>query len=1521
MSEAVYHQYILRLQSLGRKEPVTFVVDGLEDSERADRQTTLDIVSELPSVQSEFRFLITGSERLYRELNLQKRNAVRIPPFTLSEPETESYLSDLEMGETDVRAFHVYTGGNIGSLHKVRTLLAAGTSIDDLLSEKKGTLAKLFEHEWAGLQAEEATESLLALIVFSHVPLTTRALSELTSFPESEIERQLRRCRFLDMSGSVWSIRAEAQRRFIADKLQHLRRRVEDQLIDRLFSKSEEHDSVVALPSQLVSAGKHVEALKVLTGEHFAQLLSHEGSLRSLKKHAEFGVISARSGGDTFSELRFSIIQSAINGTTLAASSTYEIEALLSLDLDDAAAALALTASTAEERLRQLAAAAGCFGKKGKTPPEQVVATVRELLKELESELTEPVLINIAADLLQVDQDLALQILEKAASSERADKAPSNQAGTSEARAAKDQSTDEPVAQVEAASRLRPVLDAAEFFVKKMPADELLKRISALGDSHKLFLLQRWLEVHRTNHRASEIALLALDIVLRDTSKPPKLRDLREIAIVVPHIADRQLSERVISRLEAQSSELTSHGTSEDAVRFKMLLLRAKQRWSPEAIDGDLIDLFAQVHGVADVGIRTACYAWMLYHLGLLCDKYAIENRTGVIAETTTHLLEAIDLLLGQTAEHYTAAVDAIRAICMAAPERAIELVRRFNTRERRDKGFSAIVRCLAVNKTYNDYAHIAVTGIESVTESEQREKLIVFLLHRITNDQAADNSLPVEPRLLVLWKKILHSTRKVQSLILTHKIIATSASLRKPMTLLTTAKDLWCDISDSSSKVSVGYWAVSELAPADREAAEEWLHMVREEARSSGAPSFMAGSQLFLTAELAGRVFARFVSEFPQEFDTALARLSNVVRMIPALDEQAQIWAEVGTCLFFRAKRDLSQRVVETKIEPILATDFTNDIPLQRQIVINVAPLLYLTAADSANARIERVLTSEEGDVARDAIAATILRKMLPSDFFQERERMEFQLSYSEAVAVLAQLKAIKSDSLIYRNVSRLCNSLCSRKNRISIRRNQVADILVDLKATVEKSLPDEQNIKHEGFLIACLAEILRCQIAETKQRDSGQWLALLDRSKKIENRADRVIVVSIVASCANGGGPFADGKWFEEVLSDVQNIPSDRDRVERYQWVAQILEPFDKPKCRITLKAGMLASTHIRDTGAMDKRQRILDLAHNIDPSFVDELIDLLDEDQANEAPRSLLKEHLKLLDARKEAASDVSRLSLHDYSVADLTEIAVRNIGAMNADRQIPQSVKLFMDLAEKSKRFPFMLTYPVWLWIIESALRKSTQQNAQRALPSFFENICCAAELAVNLLTRSGGGQRAPLLNVGETIVGPGARDQLFARVRKWIAEQAGAEIFISDPYFGPNDLDVVKTIAEVCPEKELTILTSREEINRATKGASAEEAFREAWDEMCEGGPPQTDVVVVGYGTEGKHPIHDRWIVSSGGGLRLGTSTNSMGTVRISEISEMDVSQAAEKINAIKHVLDRSTRHWDGQKLHRSRFTL
>ncbi|WP_395756662.1 hypothetical protein [Achromobacter sp. EB05] len=1524
LSEALYQKYILQLQRLGRQQQITFVVDGLVDSEKVDRQSTLEIFEQLPAIQSEFRFLITGDARLFKELDLHKKNALRVPMFPLSLPESAEYLADLKLDEVNVRALHTYSSGNVGLLHKLRLLLMQGASLDDLLTQKKGTLSEIFEYEWESLRLNDLCHLVIGFIVFSHAPLDTPALSELANINSTEVDSMLGRCKFLvcDDSNGCWSIRSPAQQQFVSEKLIGIKKDVEEKLIKWLMGREGDRQATLALPSQLVAAGQHVEVLRRLSGDHFSRLLSQENSLRELKNHAEYGVISARKNGDIYSELRFSLIQSSINGTTLEGSSMHEIEALLSLGMEDAAAALALSATTAEERLRQLALAVGCFGRMGKEPPPQVLSAVTELLSDLEDELPEPVLVSIAADLFAVDIKLSLQILERSAKSARKHRRNSEGAtqGPTGAVAAQDENINEAGGGQEYYSKVRPVIDAATRFVRAMSADDVLRRVEYLSEAHKLFVLQRWLEAHCRHEDAPKIALLALDIVLRDTSRSPRIRDVREIAVVAPHVTDPEISERLTTRLEVQSKELIGHGTSEESVRLRMTLLRAKHKWNPCAVDIELIDLFVEVHEVADVGIRTACYAWMLYHLGHFENKDSLDARTGIVAETTKYLIEAINMLLLQTADHYLAAVDAIRALCMFEPAHAMDLVDKINTEDRRDKGYGLIVRRIAVNEDFNENVEVLTACLGRISDRDEQERLILFVLYRVSAHLAAVSDALVDPRLLLLWRDILPPSRKMQALILTFKIVHQCAYLIKQDGLLEAAEKEWTGIRISWLKVDVGYWAVSELASVDKSIAKKWLENVREDAQKSGAPSRMAGSHLYFINCLAARIFNHYVAAHPQEFETALQRLSDYVDLLPGLEDQVQIWAQIGVALWYKSKKDFSQRIVELKIDPLLSLDFSEDRPLLEDIVFEAAPLLYLCSAAATNSRLERTFSPKRRDEARDNICATIMRKMLQSEVYQERERAEFDLTHAEASDVLSQISLMSSDAVIYKNVVRLANSLCAKKNRGTIRRNQVADLLADLENTVIQKLPDVNNIKHEGFLIACLAEIHRCKISETKNKDNGYWATLLERGRAIPNGADRAIVISMIASCASGGGVFSNGKWFEDVQQDIRTIPSDRDRLERFQWVAEILETFDKSKCRALLKEAMLASTHISDSGIIDKRQKILDLAHNIDPSFVDEIVNILDDDEASKLQKKLLKDHSRLLDAKKTAASNVEGLKLEDYSLEDLTRIAFRSVGALNAGRQIPQNMKEFMRLAEVGKHYPFPLTYPIWLWIFENGLRKATQQSAGRVLPSMFECICNVADVSLSFFQRSGGGIRKSLMMDGDTI-GPGGREQLFCRIREWAGKQSEGVIHISDPYFGPDDLELVKAIAEVSNNKEIVVITSREQVNKKARGQPPEELFRDSWDKLCEGAPPPTDIVVIGFGPEGKHPIHDRWILSQNSGLRLGTSAGSIGLIRISEISEMDEKQAVEKNRAIDLILHRETRDWEGHKLHKNKFSL
>lgn len=1530
IDDTAFSGLLLRLQRLARRRPFTFVIDGLSDKEGGERQMAREILKILPLGQTEFRFLVTGSAALFQELRTWRRADVeKVLLFDASLEEARQYLADLPLLPGEPEALYQLCGGIVGVLDKVRGLLIDGVSAQSLLTERRASVDQILEIEWEHLPEDANLHRILAFLAWSQAQLDTGAIADLAGISTDEANAILEKCRLVrrDSNSQVWSIRADAQRRFIMEKLDGMRVDVEDRLIARLLRQTDSEESTVSLPPQLITAGRHAEALQRLTSNHFERLLSVEGSLRPLRRHAEFGLTSARKEGDLDAELRFALIQASVSGASIGAGSSLEIEALMALGQDDEAAALALGTEVAEERVQRLAVVAACFRRRGKSVPSQVDQVLRDLLADLCADLPDGALERIASELLAVDIDLALDVVARLQRREiegrlavnRQDSRPQGGEGD----AADQAGTDVPRPKLDTTAELRPFFEAAATLVNGLSADDVLAKIEPLAHHHKLFVLVRWLERHKKEPDAVRVAVVAIRVALADTSRAPRVKDFREIAVVAPHISLRQDAMEVIERLDAQRRTLRSNGTTDDTVRLEMLLLRAKQRHGDDSVEADLIGLHHTIGYVNDIGIRTTCYAWMLYHLEHLANKEVVEANTAVISETTRCLLESIDVLLQQTAEHYQCAKEAIRAICKADRRLALNVARKLNTVSRREDAYVAIAHHIVDNDDYNEGVGEIYECIEMVQEERRKENLIVSLLDKISKRLKERGVAPVAPRLLVLWKSSKLSYRRLQSCVLSYEILILTQSVDYASTvaLLKEAEDRWLDIHVPWLKADVAFWVITKLAPYDQAKAREWLLRVRADLRGeTRVQSAAASNHLFTVAALVARTGVAMIDATPNESKDIIYRLEKYIDAIPLLDSRVNLWNFVAVSLHFQNRRDLSARVVKEKIEPIISQDFDYNNAVRDEIIATCAPSLYLNHAAAANAQISRIASSAKRDSVRASICDVIFRKQCVSQPFQDRQRTEHRLTYAEATDIIALLKEIDGDAAIYAIVTTLCDSLMAKKNRSAIRRNQVADVLADISTLVGEKLPNAHSIRHDGYLIACQAQILRCRLAEGITSDRSVWQDYLSRAETITNVADRVVVVSIVASCAGATGVFSDNKWFERISKDILSIPSDKDRIERFRWVAEILEPSNKALSRRLLMDAMNLANHLGEMeGIAVCRQKMLDLAHNIEPEFCTQIIEMLDRDEAKVATEDL-KQHSKLLDCRREAANDIAKFAAEELPIDDLAEIAWRNLAALNAGRQRAQTARDFLALVEQVRRAPLPQAFPIWLWIMENAIRKATQQSARRVLPSLFDMLCNVADVTLVLVGRANSGERMSALGPCESI-GPGDRETVYQKLREWVLAREMDEIRISDPFFGPEDLDIIKAIADVRPDVQIKVLTSKKQMLQKVHDGDVEEAFRDAWDALCEQPPPPTEIIIVGFGRKGDHPIHDRWIVAESTGLRLGTSANSLGFLRVSEMSELSSTQARERGALIDQVLSKSTRDWQGQRLNKSRFEL
>ena len=103
--------------------------------------------------------------------------------------------------------------------------------------------------------------------------------------------------------------------------------------------------------------------------------------------------------------------------------------------------------------------------------------------------------------------------------------------------------------------------------------------------------------------------------------------------------------------------------------------------------------------------------------------------------------------------------------------------------------------------------------------------------------------------------------------------------------------------------------------------------------------------------------------------------------------------------------------------------------------------------------------------------------------------------------------------------------------------------------------------------------------------------------------------------------------------------------------------------------------------------------------------------------------------------------------------------------------------------------------------------------------------------------------------------------------------------------------------------------------------SLQEAFSQYWTRnFSEQPPPETEIVVVGDAA-GELPVHDRWWLTSGSGIRMGTSFNQIGITKDSEISRLTQEEFTARLEETLNLLTRQRPASSGTRLHYETFWL
>jgi hypothetical protein len=358
------------------------------------------------------------------------------------------------------------------------------------------------------------------------------------------------------------------------------------------------------------------------------------------------------------------------------------------------------------------------------------------------------------------------------------------------------------------------------------------------------------------------------------------------------------------------------------------------------------------------------------------------------------------------------------------------------------------------------------------------------------------------------------------------------------------------------------------------------------------------------------------------------------------------------------------------------------------------------------------------------------------------------------------------------------------------------------------------------------------------------------------------------------------------------VAQIPTPEDRASRYESLAQVAADSNP---RLAKEALRLAWDETFPTETEDTeraRRRIVDIAYRLDPEFAADIASRLDKDPGRNAARAAGKDQLDTLRMRDKLSKGDVDQPLSDQSAKRHARAARMMLASLNSNRSLPvqlDSTRRYVRLASKMK---IEDAYAVLSWVVENAVKKhSNTPQALGILRPMYEAARLSSELAYRIAARirsvTDSGLAAARSGTSPSIgiIREGEREKAFGIIREWVAQNATGFIKITDPYFGPEDLEMVKLIRSVDADIPIHILASRKYQQDRAVQAPWEDAYRTHWRlAVADSSPGPVSITVVGKESTGAHPIHDRWWLSEKSGLRTGTSSNSIGVGKVSEVS-------------------------------------
>jgi hypothetical protein len=1477
------------------RDPLYFVLDGLDAIPLEDQPIQRQILELIPfGLSDQFRFLVSAatpsSITLPAPVLAEAREAM-MTEFDRSS--LRRYLEGFELRDEHFEEIEAVTQLLPQSIALVRRQLLDAEDVDALITSLPREAPELFRLQWSGVQRTVGIQALsLAVLAFEEKARSAVDLADLLDSDEDAVRSALEHLRFIDTdSEGRFHYVTESDRRFAQGELKHLSTEVHDVFIKRLLENPGEVESDAQLIERFASAGRMKELVVELDAERFARIYETAPSMDLVQLTAEHGIRAARKLGMDADVLRFVIKKTAVLEIATSAAAIPEVRAFAAVGDLDTALALAEGATRIEDRLRLLAAVVRAQQEQGAAPEPGLMERITEITHKVNPDLLGGRAVDVAIDLLHFAPDLAIQLVSKGA--ERGENSMDwslaslviGAQATSTLREEHGQ-LEEVRKEIKDPSAQRLSLSAT-IHLAPMSAGAVIDRAERLETtSDQLYVLQHWILANKQEAECWMVLEKALDLALKTGDYRVNAATFRQLASCLPYIQSDHRANYFVSRFDALRPALEAQGPAEEFHRLQIILARTVWKTDPSTATSRLHEVYNGISLEADPVVKNTSMARLMAALHNIDPVGRVDATLSALVEEDFET--GTEALRKWSADHHEVFRGIIRALAIWCPYKAIDVASLLNTEWRRDRAFREMVLANAAAPV----AHIDMPALrqalDRIADVDVRNETIASAVSTLIGLVRSEEELRAARPIVELIPQLDDPAELVR---LATEVVAAVSKFAGAEELVDEMvrmiDDAWDGVEEEWPKLELCAGVIAAIAKHNVDGARRYIDRYNTLKDRLGCRDSETARAGFYGLLLAIRAYAGLVKHDAIDPEQHEERLLTAIDRCGTLEDQAQLLSHLTVRYYYAgAKHHRRAARIAERLAALVRTTRDDSELRHRRLILTSFPALNLAAPGTASAFL-----SSTDDYTRNyalfAAANLLLKRVPPGDSYDAGIRRGYDVESEEALRIIALMRRMEFDFLLFDLIVNVVESAEPSRpgGQELINRMQRGEIVRQLEQLIDDKFPDPRHIKHAGYRVASLAYLNRLREGSTRRQHDG----LVSDAQSIENVSDRAFVLATIAASVRN--PVDRSHVLDRADEAIETIPMLRDRADRYETFGRLLVGIDGHKSREYIRKATQLLLQGEGKSLDERRRSLVDLAYRISPEFANSIAAAFDNDPAKGRVQKQVERH-QLVDSlyNIDSVADVpSQEIAMQHSSAAWTRLGRLHAGVMGS-----VDPKELLPLLQYAAPQPISYAYPLVALFVENAVTRVQHGSADvRAYVSpLYEAVLHAAELAVHT---AAGRTNSPSISADRGASGPdtfliaaGHRAEAIERMREWLRANVGRPLVISEPYFYPQDIGILKLVRELAEDWEVTLLCGQKSLGKVQEPYKT--AYIEAWRQCSMDEPPPTFVAFVSRRVDGGSPVHDRWWLTEDSGVYLGTSYNGLGarlsTVRIMNSHEV-----------------------------------